>query len=454
MARKKNNDRHALLIYPRTPGTVTSNDVTFPFPFLGLTQIAAAFPGHYSVQIIDERIRRVRGTEKADIVLISALTSTALRAYALADLFRARGIPVVIGGVHATVLPDEAARHATAVVVGEAEDIVGRLMADFESGELAGRYQSPALPDLDTIPPPRLQLLSRRHRLYLSAIQTSRGCPHRCDFCSVPAISGNRLRQKSLATVERELLALSRLRTRTLFIVDDNFTASKERTLAMLELFRYYGFRWMGFSTLAASEDEDFLRALRASGCTSLFIGFESLYGQAGVAKNRRYDTPDRIRGAVERIHRHGIGIQGSFIFGFDGHTDEVFQETAAFIQDTGIDLPVVSLLTPLPGTPFFDACDREHRLLHKNWADYDMNHVVIEPRQMTAETLQQGYAWALKYLASPTSIIARLRRGAGLHRNLLIANFALHNGQTRLAHSLWNPEAQRRFQEKGLCPC
>jgi len=454
MARKKNNGKHALLIYPRTPGTVTSNDVTFPFPFLGLTQVAAAFPEHYTVRIIDERIRRVRGTEPADIVFISALTSSALRAYALADMFRKRGIPVVLGGVHATVLPDEAARHATTVVIGEAEDILGGLLADFDSGALAKRYQSPAPPDLDTIPAPRLRLLSWRHRLYLAAIQTSRGCPHRCDFCSVPVISGSRLRQKSLATVERELQELSRLRTRNLFVVDDNFTATKERTLAIVELFRYYGYRWTGFSTLPASEDEDFLRALHDGGCTSLFVGFESLYGQAGVSKNRRYETPDQIRAAVNRIHRHGIGIQGSFIFGFDGHTEEIFQETAAFIQEAGIYLPTISLLTPLPGTAFFDVFDRESRLLHKNWNEYDMNHVVIEPRQMRAEILQQGYAWALKYLASPTSIIARLRRGVGFRKDFLIANFALHNGQTRLAHSLWNKNAQRRLREKGLCPC
>ena len=454
MARTKSNSRHALLIYPRAPGAATVNDGTFPFPFLGLTQIAAAFPEDYTVQIIDERTCRVRGTEPADIVFISVLTSNAARAYALSDLFRARGIPVVIGGVHATVLPDEASLHATTIVIGEAEDIIARVILDFESDALAERYQSPAPPDLDTIPSPKLHLLSRRHRLYLAAIQTSRVCPNNCDFCSVPAISGNRLRQKSLLTIDRELQALSRLRTRNLFIVDDNFTVSKERTLAIVELLRSYRYRWMGFSTLSASEDEDFLHALRAGGCTSLFIGFESLYGQAGVIKNRHYQTPDHIRKAVERIHRHGIGIQGSFIFGFDGHTDEVFQETVAFIQDVGIDLPVISLLTPFPGTGFFFDFERQGRLLHKNWADYDMSHVVIEPRQMSPEILQQGYAWALKYLASPTSIIARLRNGAGLHKNLLIANFALRNGQTRLAHALWNRKAQRRLREKGLCPC
>jgi len=451
MARQKNKRWHALLISPRPAGSVTSNDAVFPFPLLGLTQIAATFPPQYSVEIRDERVSPVRGSEHADIVFITTLTTTALRAYGLADLFRQRGIPVVVGGVHATVLPDEASQHATAVVIGEAEGIMEKLLADFEQGSLLPRYRCENLVDLNVAPLPARQLLGWKHRIFLSALQTSRGCPHTCSFCSVPHIAGHTVRLKSLATIEQEVQALSRFRSRKLFVVDDNFTMNRGRALAIMDIFRHYGFKWMGFSTLALSEDEEFLQALRLSGCMSLFIGFESLHGQAQAAKNRSYETPAAIRAAVDRIHSFAIGIQGSFIFGFDEDTADVFQETVAFIQSAGIELPTISLLTPFPGTQLFDSLDREGRIISYNWPLYDMSHVVFQPRNMTPDALQQGYAWALKYLASPTSILKRLRHCAGSKAYFFTANFSLRNGQTRLAHSLWNRAAQSCLQERAV---
>ena len=451
---KKNNNQQILLIFPRPSGTGTSNDAVFPFPFLGLTQIAATVPPHYNVQIVDERVSSISGDEKADLVFITTLTSTASRAYTLADLFKKRGIPVVIGGIHATVLPEEAAQHATSVVIGEAEGIMDQLLSDFERGELALEYRSSCLPDLEDIPHPAIDLLNWRHRTFLSSIQTSRGCPHNCNFCSVPTIFGSKLRLKSLSAVEKELKALSRLRSRYLFVVDDNFTVMKDRALAIMDLFRYYGYRWMGFSNLSVSEDEEFLRALRKSGCISLFVGFESLSGQGLLSKNRSYDSPDSMRRAIRCIHDHSIGIQGSFIFGFDEDTADVFKETVSFIQDTGIELPTICILTPFPGTPLFNSLEEEGRLMHHKWSLYDMNHVVFKPRNISPEELQQGYAWALKYLASPTKILSRLSKRFGSMPYFLVANFSLHRYQTRLAHSLWDSTIQGSMQERGLCSC
>ena len=451
---KKNNNKQILIVFPRPSGTGTSNDAVFPFPFLGLTQIAAALPPHYNVQIVDERVSSISGDEKVDIVFITTLTSTAHRAYTLADLFKKRDIPVVIGGIHATVLPEEALHYATSVVIGEAENVMEQLLSDFERGELALEYRSSGLPDLETILPPAISLLNWRHRIFLSPIQTSRGCPHNCNFCSVPTIFGRKLRLKSLSAVEKELKALSRLRSRYLFVVDDNFTVMKDRALAIMDLFRYYGFRWMGFSNLSVSEDEEFLRALRESGCISLFIGFESLRGQVHLSKNRSYKNPDSMCRAINCIHDHSIGIQGSFIFGFDEDTADVFKETVSFIQDTGIELPTLCILTPFPGTPLFNALEEEGRLIHHKWSLYDMNHVVFKPRNISPEELQQGYAWALKYLASPTKILSRLSKRFGPMPYFLVANFSLHRYQTRLAHSLWDSTVQSSMQERGLCPC
>lgn len=451
---KNKNKKHVLLISPNQKGAVTSNDAVFPFPFLSLTLIAAEIPYHYTVQIIDERVSRVNGKEKADIVFITSLTSTVYRAYELADIFRSRNIPVALGGVHVSVLIEEATKHATSVVVGEAEGLVETLLSDFEKGRLKPVYKSSSPIDLDSIPVPQLHLLNWRHRFFMSPIQTGRGCTYNCDFCMVPTLSERKLRLKSFETVEKELNYLSRFKSRRLFVVDDNFLMNKERAISIMSLFKKYGYKWMGFSNLSISEDDRFLKELQDSGCISLFIGFESLNTKDLLLKNRTYRSVDSMRRAVARIHEYGIGIQGSFIFGFDTDTVNVFQETVSFIQETGIELPHISILTPFPGTPLFDKMEKENRIIHRNWSTYDMSHVVFQPKNMTGEELQQGYAWALKYLASPTSIFSRLGNHPGFSFHFLISNFSLHKSQTRLARSLWNPAVQHSMQKRHLCLC
>ncbi len=444
----------ALLISPYEGGKIASNDAIFPFPSLTLPLLASAFPATYRVRIIDERIRRVRGTEDGDIVFITTLTSTAPRAYQLARRFRQRGVPVIIGGVHATVCPEEARDHATSVVAGEAEALVPRILSDFEKGRLASLYANETLAELSDIPNPSLHLLNWRHRLFLSPIQTSRGCPHACDFCSVPRISGRKLRMKSTAAIEKELAYLKRFRSRKLFVVDDNFTLNKNRASELMGLFKRFGFKWMAFSNLSVVQDEEYLQTMSETGCVSLFIGFESLHCPDKLNKNRSFDTPAAMARAVQQIHQYGIGIQGSFVFGFDHDSPEVFRETVSFIQDVGIELPTLSILTPFPGTPLFDEMKTQKRMINSDWSLFDMNHVVFEPKNMSPEELQQGYAWALKYTSAPTSILTRVTKKTKARAYFLTAGFSLHRAQTRLALSLWNPNVQHLMQEKNLCRC
>ncbi len=446
--------RRALLISPYERGKIASNDAVLPFPSLALPLLAAAFPNSYHVRIIDERISRVKGTEPADIVFMTALTSTAPRAYNLAEKFMSRGIPVVMGGVHATALPEEARKTATSVVRGEAESMVSGILSDFENEKLSPLYTNPCFEELKHLPLPALNLLTWRHRFFLSPLQTSRGCPHNCNFCAVPKISGKKIRLKSVAEVEKELIYLRRFRSKNLFVVDDNFTLNKERALTIMQLFKKYGFQWMGFSNLAACDDEGYLHAMADSGCISLFIGFESLHYQDYLKKNKSFGTPSAMARAAQKIHACGIGIQGSFVFGFDEDTRDVFHETVSFVQENSIELPNFCILTPFPGTPLYDDMKRQGRIINQDWSCYDMNHVVFQPKNMSCEELQQGYAWALKYTASPTSIFSRVWKRKSAKLYFLTAGFSLHRAQTRLARSLWNPGIQALMQEQQFCTC
>ncbi|MDA3971837.1 MAG: radical SAM protein [Desulfobulbaceae bacterium] len=448
----QNKTKRVLFIFPREQGSQVSNDAVFPFPLLGLTQLASAFPDHYELTLVDESVRPVTGCEDVDLVCITSMTSTARRGYELGDLYRKRGVPVVIGGVHATILPDEAGGHASSIVIGEAEKIIPELLCDFEAGRLKPRYYAGDYTSLTEIKPPRVDLLNWRHRLFIASLQTSRGCPNTCDFCSVPQIFGRTLRLKSLETIKLELQAARKSRAKYMFVVDDNFTANRARARELMAVFKFYGFPWMGFSTLATAEDPAFLQELRDSGCISLFIGFESLLQPDSFVKNKKYADRAAVSRAVKTIHDAGIGIQGSFIFGFDHDRVSVFHEVVQFIQDNEIEVVNMNLLTPFPGTGLYDRFEAEDRLLHHEWPKYDMNHVVFQPKGMSAEELLQGYLWAVKYLASPTIILKRLSWRRPNYTYFLTANFALHRAHTKMANRLWDKDVQHHLELQGGC--
>ena len=430
--------KRALLIFPRERGRRVSTDTWRPFPMLGLTVLASLFPEDWDITIVNEAIEGVDLDAEADLVGVTALTCIADRAYFLADEFRKRGKTVVIGGVHASFLPQEAKTHADAVVIGEAEGIFHELISDYEARCLKPFYRSERHVDLGKVPIPRRELLSSRYSRLFKSIETTRGCPNRCEFCSVPIINGMRYRTRSISHIDEELSSIIRRRGEYLMLADDNVIAKPKFATELFGLFKNYGLKWMAFAPLHIARNPNLLALARESGCISLFIGFESLNQENVDGASKAFADTEELAALIKRIQDHGIGIQGSFIFGFDHDEKEVFRRTVDFVHATHMELPTFSVLTPFPGTPLRRRLDEQGRIFDNHWPHYDMSHVVFKPKRMTPRELQEGYLWAQKYCCSPRSVLGRLLRGPKNHfLYFLMSNFVLRRAQMEIVNRL-----------------
>lgn len=426
--------KKVLLIFPREKGIKFSNDTLYPFPILGLTLLASLFPKTYEVRIINEAIEEIDFNADVDLVGITGLTCVIQRAYAVADGFRKKGVKVVLGGVHPSLLPDEAKEHADALLIGEAEGVLEELLRDYEAGELKPIYINRGWPDLRRRPLPRRDLLGKHYSPLFKAIETTRGCPNRCEFCSVPTINGKRYRTRPLEDVDQELSCIIKKKGEYLFLADDNVTAKEDYALGLFEIFKRHQVKWMGFATVQIAKHEDLLRKAQESGCISLFIGFESLLQENLDGVSKRFVNTTDLSDLVRTVRGHRIGIHGSFIFGFDGDTPDVFKKTVQFVQQNNIELPTFSILTPFPGTPLRKRLEEEGRIFNNDWSHYDMSHVVFKPKKMTVRELQEGYLWAQKYICAPRSILKRLLWGPRHHFfYFLMSNFVLRGAQMEM---------------------
>jgi radical SAM superfamily enzyme YgiQ (UPF0313 family) len=423
--------KKVLLIFPREKGIKFSNDTLYPFPILGLTLLASLIPKTYEVKIVNEAIEEVDFNAEVDLVGITGLTCVIKRAYTIADRFRERGVKVILGGVHPSLLPEEAKEHADSVFIGEAEGMFDKLLKDFEVGELKPFYKNREWSDLKGIPLPRRDLLGKSYSPFFKAIETTRGCPNRCEFCSVPTINGKRYRIRPLEEVDQELSSIIQKKGEYLFLADDNVTAREDYALGLFEIFKRYQVKWMGFTTIQIAMHEELLKKAQESGCISLFIGFESLLQENLDGVSKRFVPTKELSNLIKVIQKHGIGIHGSFIFGFDGDDPAVFINTVGFVQKNNIELPTFSILTPFPGTPLRKRLEEEGRIFDHDWSHYDMSHVVFRPKKMTAQELQDGYLWAQKYICAPRSILRRLLWGPKHHFfYFLMSNFVLRGAQ------------------------
>lgn len=376
---------------------------------LTLTTLAALIPGDvpHSVVLFDEGITDVPLDLDVDLIGITVITGTAVRAYELADHFRARGITVVLGGPHVTLIPDDAQPHADAIVVGYAEESWPQLLRDVRDGAVAPRYvQRPGL-DIGGQPFPRRDLLPSAHFLTNNVFEATRGCVHPCEFCVVPTAWGRKPYQKPVHEVVADIRQHG---ARKLIFVDLNIIADRQYAVELFSTLIPLQLQWYGLSTVLLADDDELLALAQRSGCTGLLMGLESL-STANLKGNRKgFNSPEQYARVVERLHAHGIALQGCFVFGLDEDTPDVFLETAEFAVQARIDLPRFAVVTPFPNTPLYKRLDAEGRILTKNWELYDAQHVVFQPKHMSVRELQLGIEAAWKHAYSYRSIWRRLR--------------------------------------------
>jgi len=411
----------------------------FRLSFLNLPYVAAVTPPGIDVKIVDEAFEKVDFEEKVDLVGITAQTPVVPRAYQIAEEFKKRGVPVVMGGVHASMLPEEALQYVDAVVIGEAEEVWPVLIEDLKKGQLKQIYQGNRFVNPSNLPLPRRELLNEKFYFPLKLLETTRGCPHRCDFCGVSKFFGFRYRNRPIVEIDRELqtlfqkgpvmdLALKKilsllskdflyfLKRRLLYIIDSDVASDRRFCLELVSLLKAYDLLWWGHAPVSTAFDQKLLKGFSESGCIALNIGFESFSTKNLQVMGKGFNQPSRYAEAVKRIHDYGIGIMGTFIVGLDDDDPGVFQRIIDFCVNHRLDWALTFIMAPYPGTDSFKRLEKEERIFCRDWEKYDSLNAVYQPLMMTVEELEKGMRRVWKEVFSLTSIYKRIFKRPWIH--------------------------------------
>ena len=422
-----------LLISPGWPSGRLWGELGFKFPSLSLAAIAAVTPPDWDVALCDENLEKIDTTRDVDLVAITAMTPQAHRAYEIAAAFRKRGVTVVMGGFHASNLPDEALQHVDAVLVGEGETAWPRLVADFERKELQRLFRPSGLIDMGTIPVARREIFAGKKYLLTNTLQTTRGCPFDCEFCSVTAFYGRKYRERPVEQVLSEL-ELIRKTQAFAFFVDDNLVANRRYALSLFTGMKGMGFKWLSHAPIDFAHDPELMKAAGEAGCVGMFVGFESLNEEALKAMGKVTNTVASYLADAQAFRDHGIGILGSFVLGLDGDTPAVFEPILRFCEEARLEAAIFPILTPYPGTAVRERLEAQGRITSNDWRDYDMEHVNFVPSGMTAAELKAGHDWLNSSFYSFPSMYRRIFK---LHRSLQVfapMNFGFRSAIRRTA--------------------
>ena len=400
----------------------TRTNIIYRWPELGLLTLAGLIPKDKDIRYIDEEIEPINFDEHFDLVAITALTPKASRAYEVADEFRKRGVYVVMGGPHASVMPEEASAHVDSVFVGEAQILWDKFMSDFKGGSTQKIYSSKGrLTDMHTVKTPRYDLLDA-NQYKIIPIETTRGCPHDCEFCSSTRLWGKTYRKKTIEQVMAEIDTIQQTTPgKYLFFVDDNMFVNRNYSYRLLECLKQKGkLRWFTQTDISIADDEKLLKDMFKAGCREVLIGFETL------AKKNMKDVDSKqwklkrlakYPEAIEIIQSKGISIYGSFILGLDHDTEEVFENVRDFIFETKLIGFQILILTPIPGTRVRERLIKEDRITNINdWSRYSTYQLNHRLNHMSKQTFEKGMVRLFKEVYSDESFHRRKKH----YKNLL----------------------------------
>lgn len=401
--------RYALLLnpfYPKDPNASFGKHVLTPT--LALTSFAATTPQHWHVRYWDENL--LDGAPPADpvpeLVGITVHLTFARRAFELARWYRARGSKVVLGGLHVLSCPEECAPHADALALGDGVTLWPRILADVEAGTLQPRYMATFESDYRQDPPPRRSILPRSSFLTTTSLIATRGCHNRCGFCYL-STDGLRMpyRMRAPAQVAAEFEQDDQPYA---VFIDNNLGSNRSYLRELCQALRPLNRIWSAAVTIDVTDDVELVRSMALAGCTGVFVGFESLTDEnLSDARKKTPKAADYAR-RVRILHDNGIQVNGSFVLGFDHDRKDVFERTAAWVEENRLECATFHILTPYPATPLFRQMETEGRLLHQDWSLYDTAHAVFRPKHMSPEELEAGYAWIYRRLFSHASIWRR----------------------------------------------
>lgn len=394
-----------LLISP-TVDTEKRTNKGLMLPQLALYILKGLTPPEHEVKIIEEETCHIDLDQECNLVAISCMTANAPRAYELCQEFKKRGKTVVLGGVHPTILPDEALQHADSVVVGEAEGVWETLLKDFQSNNLKIKYHNP-VPELKKYVPKDFSKIIKKRLFNLIPIMTTRGCPYNCDFCCVTNLFGKKIRHIPIENVVRDIKESG---AKNFIFLDDNIFSHPKYAKALFKAIKPFKIKWVGQASVSLLvRDKELMQLASESGCKVLFFGIESVYEEQLKSMPKAIKKIEHLERALKQIKKMGILIHASMIFGFDNDTKEVFNETVRFLIRNRVSTVSFNVLTPYPGTKVYEDLKNENRLTTSDWRYYDHNTVVFKPKNMTPYELQIGKINARKKFYSISSVLNRV---------------------------------------------
>lgn len=404
------------------------------FPPLGLATLAAYLSPEDEIDLQDQHVEELRLDDEPDLVLIQVYITNAYRAYRIADHYRSKGAYVLMGGLHVTSLPEEAARHADTIFIGPGEDSFPRFLDDFRNKRPQKVYTS-TVRTLEKLPPVRRDLIKRYKYLVPNSIVVSRGCPHHCDFCYKDAFFDGG-RSFYTQAVDDALSEIERLPGRHLYFLDDHLLGNERFASALFEGMKGMGRVFQGAATIDSILRGDLIEKAAAAGLRSVFVGFETFSPQNLKQSNKKQNLERDYVSAVNRLHYLGIMINGSFVFGLDDDDTDVFKRTVDWGVQNGITTSTYHILTPYPGTRLFKEMEQQDRILTRNWDLYDTRNVVYRTTRLSADELKEGYDWAYRSFYSWSNIAKSSLRHESLHHQL---KHFCYTGGWKKFEPMWN---------------